>query len=247
MDVVIPSNISSLIIQKGRLNSVSTYFSLRTMYEGSVIFNFYSRLKEMSDYTGLSKKTLKKHVSQLLEDGIGRMDKDNLVLIGKEKLLEWFGITQQPHYFKEYFSKSTKSKDIKDWLRVLVIKENKTKQQYAIRYKNEKYSGKSNARLRKLSRGGDFNSTNVSNEKIQLSQYRIAKLFGCNWSSSAGYHIRKLTKKGYIKSEQMEPRFISKGNGMCLRALRDLNPSYSYFKTQEGKIYQRRCNKLTIL
>ncbi len=113
------------------------------MYEGSIIFNFFDRLKEISEYTGLTKKTLKKHVNQLIEDKVVSMNGKHLVLVGKEKLKELFGLFDQKYFFKVTFSRSHKSKDIKDWLRLLVIEENKTKQYYALKHKDKENPSKS--------------------------------------------------------------------------------------------------------
>ena len=246
MEVVIPYNIVEKICQRGRINSMATFFSLKTMYEGGSIHNFYSRLKEIASYVGVTKKTLKVHVNQLIEDGLVHMEGHLLILANKKKVCEFFGVTDQSYYFKHVLTTSHKAKYIKVLIRKLVIAENQAKQKYILNEKDNVKTGKSYPRYRKLRRSRPSPMSMVSENRVQLSQRRYANLLGCNWASSGSYHINKLKMLDELISRPNEPVFITKGDSKMLMVLREQYPMFSFFRNSKGNIYQRRTNTIVL-
>ena len=113
------------------------------MYESSSIHRFYSRLKDVASYVGISKRTLKVHVNQLLELNLVHMEGNHLVISGKVKLCEFFGVEVKSHTYKHVLTTSTKAKDIKVQIRKLVITENQAKQKHILKDKEKNQTGKS--------------------------------------------------------------------------------------------------------
>ena len=135
MDVVVPYNIVDKVCQRCKVNVIATFLSLKTMYKGGSIHHFYKRLKEVSSYTGQSKKTLKSHVNKLIKDGLIRKEGEHLILAEKKTLSEYFGVEVKSHSYKHVLNTSHKVKNIKSQIRKLVIAENQAKQRHALKKK----------------------------------------------------------------------------------------------------------------
>lgn len=237
-NLIIPYNLSQKIVAQGRLNPYATYFSLKTMYEGSRIHNYRHRLSELSKYTGVSSKTIKRHIAVLIEDGMASVNNGHLSLRSKDKLKEFFNL-DIPRYFAHYITEKLTAKQIKYLIRTLIIKDSVANQQYKINNCKSRPMP-SNASHK---RSEDFidNYGKIKNE-VRLSQFTYAKKMGLKHASSGNYHFKQLMKNGYLYYYNTDPVFVCRGNSSTLVALREENPSYSYFMGRNYSIYRRLPN-----
>ena len=246
--LVIPYNIAEAAIKQNRVNQISTYFVLSSLYEGRVIVNFPMRLKEISSINGTTKRTLKSHVNQLIQDGLAVVEGKNLRLFGKEKLCEFFNVDNRTWYYKHVFDLQYNNLGVKLLLRALSIKENTIKQRHLIEDRKSKLKAKKSVKSippKNTEPSGDEPFVNPKNDKVEIGQRGIAKLYNLKWASSGHYHLKKLNDYGFVKVTPTDSKFICYGDRFSLRALRDLNPKGAYFRSNQGVIFQRQCNKIS--
>lgn len=242
MDIIIPHNIASKIISKQRLMVYSTYFSLKSMYQGACIHNFKSRWSELSNKVGISSRTLRRHLLTLEQDGMISIAYGHLFLGGREKLRLFFDCEKTPKYFAYYINPNTKAKQIKQIIRSLVIRDSFRNQEYKMKNcKSEPYKGKPQSRS--LDFIQDYGK--LENRKT-LSQFTFASKMGLKHASSGNYHFKKLREQGYLGFYKNDPVFITKGGRNALVALRNLNPSIPYFMDSKGWIYRRTANTIVL-
>ena len=197
---------------------------------------------ELAKYTGVSRKTLNRHLKELHQEGIITTQGNNLILFGQTKLNEIFGFGDQPYYFKHYFNTTYKVKDIKRIIRATIIKESFFKQNHTI--KNSKSIPSNEV---KKTRCSEFVSNYKNLNKVQLSQFGFAKKMGLKHSSSGLYHLRQLKKYGFLTYEKVDPVFISKGGKHAILALRELFPTYSFFVDGNGNIFRNSVNNISLI
>lgn len=240
--LIIPYNVAEAAIKRNRINQISTYFVLSSLYEGRVIKSFPTRLKEIASINGTTKRTLKSHVNQLIEDGLAIMENNNLRLFGKAKLCKVFNVENNTYYYKHIFDVQYNNLGVKLLLRALSIKENTIKQAYHIKDRNYLVKSKPSNIVQP---SGVELFVNPKSDKVQIGQKGIAKLYNLKWASSGHYHLKKLNDYGFVKVTPTESKFVTLGDRLTLMTLRELNPKAAFFRSNKGVIYQRQCNKIT--
>ena len=196
---------------------------------------------ELSKYTGVSRRTLQRHLKDLFEEGIITTQGNNLILFGQSKLNEIFGLEDQPYYFKHYFESDNKVQHIKRIIRATIIKESFIKQEYQL--KNSKSNPSNNV---KTTRCSVFVNNYKNLNKIQLSQFGFAKKMGLKYSSSGLYHLKQLKKYGFLTYQKSDPVFVTSGGRNAILALRNLYPTYSFFMDGNGNIFRNSSNNISL-
>lgn len=194
------------------MGAAAFHLKVKSLHKKPTIYNFsYS---EHSKKYGISESSLRRYIPKLIEMGVGFFSGNNFQFKGTDAIKQRYGTKRICHIV---IDETDSIQDIKDKIRVLLIRENQIEQKNIIEKKK-----------RNILETEQFRQTETLDDSVHISLEGIANLLGLNKSGAQNF-IEKAKNKGLLASRMIYKLVKHVQTGFNVSHYREVNPEGYFF------------------